>query len=71
MADALRSMEGKIYAITGAGGGIGRATAVRAAQLGAAGLALCDVNVDALEGTKKILYGDVPGESEALCNPPL
>ncbi|KAH7045174.1 putative short chain dehydrogenase/ reductase [Macrophomina phaseolina] len=48
-------MEGKIYAITGAGGGIGRATAIRAAQLGAAGLALCDVNVDALEGTKKIL----------------
>ncbi|KAF4307261.1 Short-chain dehydrogenase/reductase SDR [Botryosphaeria dothidea] len=55
MADVLRSMEGKVYAITGGGGGIGRATAIRAAQLGAAGLALCDVNVEALETTKKTI----------------
>lgn len=65
MADVLRSMEGKVYAITGGGGGIGRATAIRAAQLGAAGLALCDVNIEALETTKKTMYGRSPNHQDS------
>ncbi|KAH8660692.1 putative short chain dehydrogenase/ reductase [Tricladium varicosporioides] len=46
-------MEGKFIAITGAGSGIGRGTAVRCAELGAAGVSLCDVNLEGLEITKK------------------
>ncbi|KUJ21323.1 putative short chain dehydrogenase/ reductase [Mollisia scopiformis] len=48
-------MEGKVYAITGAGSGIGRATAIRCAELKCAGLSLCDVNFQGLETTKKLL----------------
>lgn len=52
----LAPMEGKYYSVTGGGGGIGRATAIRCAELGAAGMTLCDVNLETLEETKKILY---------------
>ncbi|CZR68559.1 related to D-arabinitol 2-dehydrogenase [Phialocephala subalpina] len=48
-------MEGKFYAITGAGSGIGRATAIRCAELKCAGMTLCDVNFEGLEETKKLL----------------
>jgi NAD(P)-dependent dehydrogenase (short-subunit alcohol dehydrogenase family) len=48
-------MEGKYYAITGAGSGIGRATAIRCAELNCAGLTLCDVNLQGLETTKELL----------------
>jgi NAD(P)-dependent dehydrogenase (short-subunit alcohol dehydrogenase family) len=48
-------MEGKFYAITGAGSGIGRATALRCAEIGAAGMTLCDVNAEGLEVTKKLM----------------
>jgi hypothetical protein len=46
---AEQVMEGKYYCITGAVSGIGRATAIRCAQLGAAGLTLCDLNMEGLE----------------------
>ncbi|KAI1627035.1 putative short chain dehydrogenase/ reductase [Exophiala viscosa] len=45
-------MEGKVFAVTGAGSGIGRATAVRLAKLGALGIAISDVDEAALEDTK-------------------
>lgn len=52
---AEQVMEGKYYSITGAGSGIGRATAIRCVQLGAAGLTLCDLNMEGLEETKKLM----------------
>ena len=48
-------MEGKFYAITGAGSGIGRATALRCAELGAAGFTLCDLSLEGLEVTEKLM----------------
>jgi NAD(P)-dependent dehydrogenase (short-subunit alcohol dehydrogenase family) len=48
-------MEGKFYAITGSGSGIGRATAIRCAELGAAGVTLCDISVEGLNVTKKLM----------------
>ncbi|KAJ6011556.1 short chain dehydrogenase/ reductase [Penicillium sp. IBT 35674x] len=46
------SIEGRVYTITGAASGIGRAVAIRLAELGAAGLALSDLNLKGLEETK-------------------
>ncbi|KAF4634962.1 hypothetical protein G7Y89_g3134 [Cudoniella acicularis] len=48
-------MEGKFIAITGAGSGIGRGTAIRCAELGAAGLSLCDVNLEGLEASEQMI----------------
>ena len=49
---------GKAYLVTGAGGGVGGATARLLAQLGAR-LAITDVNATALEATAKVT-GAVP-----------
>ncbi|KAH7116982.1 short-chain dehydrogenase/reductase-like protein SDR [Dendryphion nanum] len=44
--------EGKVILITGAGSGIGRATAIKLASLGAS-LSLCDIDYDNLSATRK------------------
>lgn len=45
---------GKVYTVTGAASGMGRATSVRLAELGAKGLAISDVNLVGLEETAKL-----------------
>jgi hypothetical protein len=47
------TMEGRFYVVTGAASGIGQAVTIRLAELGAAGIAISDVNVAGLEGTKE------------------
>lgn len=47
-------IRGKVFAVSGAASGIGRATAVRLSELGAQGLALSDVETHGLEETKKL-----------------
>lgn len=47
-------MKGRFYAVTGAGSGIGRATTIRLAELGAAGVAISDVDEKGLEETKRL-----------------
>ncbi|KAG5756130.1 hypothetical protein H9Q69_003979 [Fusarium xylarioides] len=50
----MSGIKGRVYAITGAASGIGRASAIRLAELGVGGLAICDVNVEGLERTKDL-----------------
>ncbi|KAI1046193.1 hypothetical protein LB505_009859 [Fusarium chuoi] len=50
----MSGIKGRVYAITGAASGIGRASAIRLAELGAGGLAICDVNVEGLTKTKEL-----------------
>lgn len=47
----LESIKGKVYTVTGAASGIGQATAIQLAELGAAGVAISDVNEVALQET--------------------
>ncbi|OJJ05931.1 hypothetical protein ASPVEDRAFT_199409 [Aspergillus versicolor CBS 583.65] len=49
----LSSIAGRVYMITGAASGIGRETAITLAKLGAAGLAISDVNTKGLQETKE------------------
>ncbi|KAH6972762.1 putative short chain dehydrogenase/ reductase [Ilyonectria sp. MPI-CAGE-AT-0026] len=48
----MKSLADRVYTVTGAASGIGQAVALRLVELGAAGLALSDVNMQNLEKTK-------------------
>lgn len=48
----MPSLDGRVYTVTGAASGIGRAVVIRLAELGAAGLALSDINFNGIEETK-------------------
>lgn len=48
------TIKGKVYTVTGAASGIGRETAVLLAELGAAGVALSDVNEPGLQATAQL-----------------
>jgi NAD(P)-dependent dehydrogenase (short-subunit alcohol dehydrogenase family) len=50
----MSGIKGRVYAITGAASGIGRASAIRLAELGAGGLAICDVNAAGLDKTEEL-----------------
>lgn len=50
----MSGIQGKVFAVSGAASGIGRATAVRLAELGASGLALSDVDVEGLEESRQM-----------------
>lgn len=47
-------IEGKIFVVSGAASGIGRATALRLAELGASGLSLSDIDTGGLEETRHL-----------------
>jgi NAD(P)-dependent dehydrogenase (short-subunit alcohol dehydrogenase family) len=47
-------MDGKVFVVTGAASGIGRATTLRLAEMGAAGLAISDLDEAGLLGTKEL-----------------
>ena len=51
--DLMRTFNGKVVAITGAGSGLGRELALQFSELGAK-LSLCDIDMAALEETKKL-----------------
>ena len=51
------SLEGKTILVTGAAGGIGRATSIECAKLGAK-LVLTDINETGLTETKALLEGE-------------
>lgn len=50
----MKSLADRVYTVTGAASGIGQAVALRLVELGAAGLALSDVNMQNLEKTKSL-----------------
>lgn len=45
-------VKGKVFTVSGAASGIGQATAIRLAELGARALAISDINLVGLEATK-------------------
>lgn len=55
--DAAQRFDGKVAVVTGAAGGIGRATAVRFAQLGAS-VTVSDIDLDGAEATVEIIRGE-------------
>ncbi|CAG9623108.1 Levodione reductase [Sutcliffiella rhizosphaerae] len=59
--------DGKVVLITGAGSGLGQATALQIAKEGAK-LSLVDLNNDSLEETKKVIL-EVAPEAEVLLIP--
>lgn len=72
--EMLSSIAGRVYMITGAASGIGRETAITLAKLGAAGLAISDVNTNGLQETKEecnISRGNVPKRFRGIHSLPL
>jgi 3-oxoacyl-[acyl-carrier protein] reductase len=57
--------ENKTVMITGAGSGIGRATAIEFASLGAK-VAVCDINIEKAKSTVDTISGDHMGEAKAF-----
>lgn len=55
-----QTMEGKVYTITGAAGGIGLDTALRLAAQGAT-LSLADINTEQLQNALDSIAGSYPG----------
>lgn len=49
----FHSCKSLVFAVTGGGGGIGGATALRLAQLGAAAVAIADVDEERMEAKKQ------------------
>lgn len=47
-------IEGKVFVVSGAASGIGRATASRLADLGASGLSISDIDSEGLEETRQL-----------------
>ncbi|KAK6064910.1 3-oxoacyl-(acyl-carrier-protein) reductase [Seiridium cupressi] len=50
----LDSIQGKFYTVTGAASGIGQATAIQLAELGAAGISISDINENGLQTTSQL-----------------
>ncbi len=61
-------MKDKVFAVTGAGSGIGRATAIRLAQLGASGLGISDVDLAGLEETRRLCASQSPDVRDSTAN---
>lgn len=50
----MSRMDNKYFAVTGAASGIGQATVQRLVELGAAGIAICDIDENGLADTKRL-----------------
>lgn len=55
--DMLEDIKGRFYKVTGAASGIGRATVIQLAELGAGGIAISDVNEAGLAETTELCMG--------------
>jgi NAD(P)-dependent dehydrogenase (short-subunit alcohol dehydrogenase family) len=60
------NIDGRVAIVTGAAAGIGRATAVRLAELGAKGVVIADIDEAGLEGTRGLIEA---AKSQALVVP--
>lgn len=62
----MSSLKGRVYCVTGAASGIGQAVSVRLVELGAAGVAISDVNEKGLEVTKQLCRSMAPSSRPQL-----
>lgn len=65
----ISSLRGRVYSITGAASGIGRATALKIANSGAAAIALSDVDEKRLEETKALCEWCFPSSTFMYIGP--